>query len=48
MLHHTFIPAENGNTETIVLLHGFGGNSRIWKYQMHMILRIRTDQKKNN
>lgn len=37
MLHHTYIPAENGNTETIVLLHGFGGNSRIWKYQIPLL-----------
>ena len=37
MLHHTFIPAEDGNTETIVLLHGFGGNSRIWKYQIPLL-----------
>ncbi len=37
MLHHDYIPAENGNTETIVLLHGFGGNSRIWKYQIPLL-----------
>lgn len=37
MLHNTFIPAENGNKETIVLLHGFGGNSRIWKYQIPLL-----------
>lgn len=37
MLHHTYIPAENGSTDTIVLLHGFGGNSRIWKYQIPLL-----------
>lgn len=37
MLYNTFLPAENGNTETIVLLHGFGGNSRIWKYQVPLL-----------
>ena len=37
MLYNTFIHAENGNTETIVLLHGFGGNSRIWKYQIPLL-----------
>lgn len=37
MLHNTFLPAENGNTETIVLLHGFGGDSRIWKYQIPIL-----------
>ena len=37
MLLNTFYPAENGNTETIVLLHGFGGNSRIWKYQIPLL-----------
>ena len=37
MLHNTFYPAEDGNTETIVLLHGFGGNSRIWKYQLPLL-----------
>ena len=37
MLNHTYITAENGNTETIVLLHGFGGNSRIWKYQIPLL-----------
>ena len=39
MLHNTFLPAENGNTETIVLLHGFGGDSRIWKYQMPLLAK---------
>ncbi len=37
MLHHTHISAENGSTETVVLLHGFGGNSRIWKYQIPLL-----------
>lgn len=37
MLCNTFYPAENGNTETIVLLHGFGGNSRVWKYQIPLL-----------
>ena len=37
MLYNTFYPAEDGNTETIVLLHGFGGNSRIWKYQLPLL-----------
>ena len=39
MLYHTFIPAENENTGTIVLLHGFGGNSRIWKYQIPLLVK---------
>ncbi len=37
MLHNSFYPAENGNKETIVLLHGFGGDSRIWKYQIPLL-----------
>jgi len=37
MLHHEFIHAEDGNQETIVMLHGFGGNSRIWKYQVPLL-----------
>ncbi len=39
MLHHSFIPAEDGNTQTIVLLHGFGGNSRVWKYQIPLLAK---------
>lgn len=41
MLHHTYIPAENNSTETIVLLHGFGGNSRVWKYQIPLLAKTR-------
>ena len=37
MLHHEMIKAENGNDKTIVLLHGFGGNSRVWKYQIPLL-----------
>ena len=37
MLHHEYIRAEDGNHETIVMLHGFGGNSRIWKYQVPLL-----------
>ena len=37
MLHHTYMPCENSNAETVVLLHGFGGNSRIWKYQIPLL-----------
>ena len=39
MLHNTFYPAEDGNTDTIVMLHGLGGNSRIWKYQVALLLK---------
>lgn len=37
MLHHTYIPCENAHSDTIVLLHGFGGDSRIWKYQIPLL-----------
>ena len=39
MLHHEYFKAqdENENTETIVLIHGFGGNYRIWKHQIPLL-----------
>lgn len=37
MLHHEYICAEDGNSETIVMLHGFGGNSRVWKHQVPLL-----------
>lgn len=37
MLHHEYLTAKDGNTDTIVLLHGFGGNSRIWKHQIPLL-----------
>ena len=39
MLHHEMIKAENGNDKTIVLLHGFGGNSKVWKYQIPLLAK---------
>lgn len=39
MLSHHFIPAENGSDKYIVLLHGFGGNYRVWKHQIPILAR---------
>ena len=37
MLSHHFIPAKNGSDKYIVLLHGFGGNYRVWKHQIPIL-----------
>lgn len=41
ILDHEYIEAQHksDNTETIVLLHGFGGNHRIWKHQIDVLNR---------
>ena len=39
MLHHEYFESKYGfdNAETIVLIHGLGGNYRVWKYQIPIL-----------
>lgn len=41
LLDHEYVEAQHKdeNTETIVLIHGFGGNHRIWKHQIDILSR---------
>ncbi len=41
LLDHEYVEAKykDDKTETIVLIHGFGGNHRIWKHQMEIFSR---------
>ena len=34
MLHHVYQKCERADAETIVLIHGFGGDHRVWKKQI--------------
>lgn len=37
MLKHEYTSSDQETNETIVLLHGFGGNHRVWKHQIPLL-----------
>lgn len=37
MLNYNFFVSDISDTQTIVLLHGFGGNYRVWKHQIPLL-----------
>lgn len=39
MLKNEYMLSEVETNETIVLLHGFGGNHRVWKHQIPLLLK---------
>ena len=39
MLKHQLLLSENKTDKNIVLLHGFGGNHRVWKHQIPILLK---------
>lgn len=37
MLNYNFFVSDTSDAQTVVLLHGFGGNYRVWKYQIPVL-----------